>query len=121
MRKLYHSLLVLIICALWFTSTQAQRKLERVHPASAKPTISAGTASQLGTTADCDSVNLATALANWSSTTYVFSGDSGFLNGTNYGLDKQKANYIDLSSTAYTYLTEVLVAFGAANSSVAAN
>jgi len=125
MRKLYPPVLAVVICTLCFTTTQAQRKLNKIQRATTKPSVDAGIASPQGTTADCDTIDLATAVDSWDTNAFTFDAadpiDTGFITGTNIYLDKQKANYFDLSATSYTYFSGVFVAFGAANSSVAAN
>jgi len=121
MRKFYPPLLVVIICTLWFTSTQAQRKLNRIQRPLAKPSIEAG----LAGIAACDTTDFATAQNNWDGYGYELDAvdpfDTGYLAGTNIYLDRQKANYFDLSATSYTYFSGLFVAFGKANSSVPAN
>jgi len=124
MRKLYPPVLAVIICTLCFQSTQAQRKLNRTQHVITKPSL-AGIVSPQGTTADCDTVDLATALSNWATNSYILDAvdpfDTGFLAGTNIYDDKQKANYFDLSSTSYAYISGLFVAFATANSSVPAD
>src|SRR4030095_7736650 len=124
MRKLYHPVLVVIICTLFFTSIHAQRKLNRTQRVITKPSIDAGIVSPQGTTADCDTINYPFD-TSWSAITYPADAaepfDSGYINGTNAYQDRQKADYFDLSATANTHLFSVFVAFGNANSSVTDN
>jgi hypothetical protein len=118
MRKLYPPVLAVIICTLCFTTTQAQRKLSSAQHKITKPSL-AGIVSPQGTTADCDTINYPID-TSWAGTTYqVALGD--YVNGTNHFGDLQKANFFDQSATANAYLTSTFVAFGNANSSVAAH
>ena len=123
MRKLYRSALTVIICTLCFTVTQAQRTIGKII-SSHKPVLQHVNSFVGNTTADCDTINYPID-TSWSADSYVFDNDdivdSGFLNGTNFYEDKQKANYFDLSATAYTYLTSAFIAFGSANSSEVAD
>ena len=119
MRKLYPPVLAVIICTLWFTTAQAQRKLNRTQHAITKPFLT-GIVSPQGTTADCDTINYPID-TSWAGTTYVVNDQGDFVNGTNHFGDLQKANFFDLSATANAYLTSAFIAFGNANSSVAAH
>src|SRR6266536_3291065 len=123
MRKIYPATLALIICTLCFTVTNAQRTLGKIIKGN-KPVLEHVNSFVGNTTADCDTINYPID-TSWSADSYVFDNDdivdSGFLNGTNFYEDKQKANYFDLSATAYTYLTSAFIAFGSANSSEVAD
>jgi hypothetical protein len=120
MRKLYPHVLAVIICTLCFTTTQAQRKLNRTQRAITNSSIDRGIASPQGTTADCDTINFPIDTA-WDGFTYVVTDQGDFVNGTNSFGDLQKANFFDLSATSNAYLTSAFIAFGKANSSVVAN
>lgn len=57
--------------------------------------------------------------SGWTLTNYftgATNGSDGWINGQNVYLDKEKAMYFDASAYGATYLTDVLVAFGAAYS-----
>lgn len=118
MRKIYTAALCAILFITFCTNAHAQRKPGAI---SAKkitlPSISYGVG---GTTADCDTANYPID-ENWTGTTYIISDNSDFINGTNSYGDRQKANYFNLSATAYTHLTSVFVAFGEATTAIAGN
>ncbi len=68
----------------------------------------------------CDSINLPVDPL-WHSSSYQaptpFPGYyGGYVNGVNWTLDRQKANYFDLSATSYNYIYGTLIKFGKANS-----
>src|SRR6266498_5633575 len=100
MRKIYPATLALIICTLCFTVTNAQRTLGKIIKGN-KPVLEHVNSFVGNTTADCDTINYPID-TSWSADSYVFDNDdivdSGFLNGTNFYEDKQKANYFDLSA-----------------------
>ncbi|MEP6845129.1 MAG: hypothetical protein ABI861_03970, partial [Panacibacter sp.] len=118
MRKIYLAVLATVLFSSSLTVAQAQRKVgtKLNKNVNIKPVNSVVS----GTTADCDTANYPID-PNWTGTTYVANDNGDFFNGTNSFGDKQKANYFNLSTTAYTYLTSVFVAFGSANSAVPGN
>ncbi|CAN5486628.1 hypothetical protein BH10BAC2_BH10BAC2_11620 [soil metagenome] len=118
MRKIYVATLSALLLSSIYTVASAQRKIGLPVPNVKKPVTQTSVVS--GTTADCDTANYPIN-PSWSGTTYVVSDNNDFINGTNSYGDKQKANYFNLSATAYTYLTSVFVVFGEANSLTPAN
>ena len=123
MKKIYQTSLAFILCFLFLTSINAQRKTSGSIPG---PKISKllpnSTFKPAGITADCDTSNFEEA-AGWTITYYITGtgGKDGYVSGTNKYLDKQKANFLDLSSTTYAYTTGCLFYFGKANSNKVAN
>jgi len=103
-----------------FSVANAQRKVGTLLPSTKKITVPSVGNVVSGTTADCDTVNYPID-ENWSGSTYWYNDELDFYNGTNSFDDKQKANYFNLSSTAYTHLTSIFVAFGDATSSIPGN
>lgn len=118
MRKIYVATLSALLLSTICIVANAQRKIgataSKIKPPSAPTSVVSGT------TADCDTANYPIN-PNWSGNTYIISDEMDFINGTNSYGDKQKANYFDLSATAYTYLTSIFVVFGEANSSIPSN
>jgi len=111
------------VCFLFLTSIHAQRKTSGSIPGSKISKLPFNSTFKTeGTTADCDTSNFEEA-ANWTITYYITGtgGKDGFVSGTNKYLDKQKANFFDLSSTTYAYTTGCLFYFGKANSNKAEN
>ncbi|HEY6976538.1 MAG TPA: T9SS type A sorting domain-containing protein [Chitinophagaceae bacterium] len=94
MKILYHPVLAVIICTLFFNTAQAQQG------------------------AVCDTINLPVD-PGWDRMTETANDQGDFVNGTNHYGDFQKANFFDLSATASAYLIRTFIAFGNANSSVA--
>src|SRR6476660_7934880 len=109
MKMLYHPVLAVMICTLCFTSTQAQRQLNRTQRAATKPSIDAGIA------AVCDTINFPID-PSWDRMSETANDQGDFVNGTNHFHDLQKANFFDLSATASAYLIRTFIAFGNANS-----
>ena len=72
----------------------------------------------------CDTINSPVS-PTWKDTSYKYTDPFGtflgYINGTNNDGPLQKANYFDLSGTAYNYILGTLVKFGKANSTLPAN
>lgn len=119
MRKFYLAGLIaslfILVCSI--TNAQRQAVSKSIKKLPNVPVVNSFTE---GTTADCDTVNYPIN-SSWSYGTYFISDYGDFVNGTNSYGDKQKANYFDLSSTSYTYLTSAFFVFAYANSSIPAN
>ncbi|HRI22944.1 MAG TPA: T9SS type A sorting domain-containing protein, partial [Panacibacter sp.] len=121
MKKIY--LLIMSLSAFVFLSN-AQTQLKTATPVKMlKPAQLLNRLQPGNTTGDCDTTNLNTAINDWSAYYYTYGANGyifGSLNFDGYSF-QQTANFYDLSSTAYTYLTGCLLNLAFANSNVAAN
>ena len=123
MRKIYLAFLLVFVCSFSYVSTEAQKK--KSGKTALPPGILIQSTSPIlsppNTTSDCDTINYPID-PNWSGNTYVVTADNDYINGTNSYGDKQKGNFFNLSATPpNSFILGVAVAFGNANSSVAAN
>ncbi len=117
MKNYYLRALALIICSFYFTISQAQQRIVGSATPKKQPVV---TSSFIGnTTADCDTINFPFD-TSWHLKTYSLTDSLnnfiGYISGTNVNEDRQKANFFDLSSTAYTYISGVRILFTVANS-----
>lgn len=112
--KKFYSISALVIC-LHFISIQGfsqDRKSQEYTPVkTGKFKIPSGPTQQAP---GCDTANLPLP-QGWNILYYVYSGNLGFVTGNNSLGDRQKANFYDVSATANTFLTKILIAFAKAN------
>ncbi len=121
MKKIYLTFFCALFLSMVIIPSFAQRQVGKItadtkkfNPVSSSPYAKPN--------ADCDTVNFPIP-DSWTGTTYIVGsgGVNGYVNGTNYYGDQQKANLFDLSETVHTYITGTYVAFGKANSKIPAN
>jgi len=116
MKKLY------LVCYLVLTAflVQAQKKQALPHE-TRRVKINHLTFPQNGVAAACDKLNFPVPAAWGAPKLYTYDSkapiDSGFITGTNFYDDVEKAQYFDASSTSDNYITEAYVGFGIAYSS----
>ncbi len=121
MKKIYTTFFCALFLSMVVIPSFAQRQAGKVLDNTIKFNPVTGS-SYAKPNADCDTVNFPIP-DSWTGTTYIVGsgGVNGYVNGTNFYGDKQKANAFDLSETVHTYVTGTYVAFGKANSKTAAN
>ncbi len=115
MKKIY--LLLLVVTT--FSCVNAQRKsnFTKFAPKAGRKLFMPQNALLGG----CDTLNFPVPASWGERAIYVFDNDgiidSGYLTGTNYYGDLQKAQYFDASSTSDAYISQALIGFGVAYSS----
>lgn len=123
MRKIYTATLLALLLSTICIVADAQKKIGPKVPPFPKKLISTTINSVVGgTTGDCDTIDYPID-PGWSESGYYYTSDpdDGYLNGTNIDDDKQKGNFYDLSGTANTHITGMMVDFLSASTSNAAN
>ncbi len=123
MQKNYLRQFIFLVVLFCFFSAQAQRNpVKSLEIFSQKNSANKNLKTQ-GTQNDCDTINNPLP-AGWVQTYYYYGSSyqsGGYVNGVNQYGDKEKAQYFDLSTTAYSYITGARFYFYKATSNVPAN
>lgn len=122
MQKIYLKHFIFGVGLFCFFSAQAQRNSVRSGEIFSQRFPASTNLKTPGIQADCDTINnpLPT---GWTPNFYYFGlqESGGYAAGTNQFNDKEKAQYFDLSATAYSYITGARFYFARANSNVPDN
>ncbi len=111
MRKIVFLFGFLAISIFNCETIKAQRKVVTAIPT---PSLKTALSASADSVTNCDILGIPVP-SSWSSATYVFDDEGGFVSGTNRYDDRQKANFFDLSGSSFQYLQGLRFQFSVAN------